>query len=101
MPTGACSPQKHGPFIREAWVFCALNLGRTQGAPAEKISAMGPYGQAQFGARCHHNSKEIYSCVGALQHLADMAWPSIDHYAKGDMVVDQFLQGLDSHELSA
>ncbi len=29
-----------------------------------------------------------------------MAWPFMDHYAKEDMVVDQLLQGIDSHELS-
>ncbi len=32
--------------------------------------------------------------------LADMAWPFMDHHTKEDLVVDQFLQGMDSHELS-
>ncbi len=36
----------------------------------------------------------------ALQCLADMAWPFMDHHAKEDLMVDQFLQGMDSHELS-
>ncbi len=29
-----------------------------------------------------------------------MAWLFMDHHAKEDLVVDQFLQGMDSHELS-
>ena len=29
-----------------------------------------------------------------------MSWPFMDHHAKEDLVVDQFLQGMDSHELS-
>ena len=56
--------------------------------------------KAQFRARRRRNGEEIYSYAEALQRLADMAWPFMDHYAKEDMVVDQFLQGMDSHELS-
>ncbi len=36
----------------------------------------------------------------ALQKLADMAWPFMDHYAKEELIVDQFLMGMDSHELN-
>ncbi len=35
----------------------------------------------------------------ALQRVADMAWPFMVHHTKEDMVMDQFLQGMDSHEL--
>ncbi len=36
----------------------------------------------------------------ALQKLADMAWPFMDHYTKEELIVDQFLMGMDSHELN-
>ncbi len=52
--------------------------------------------KAQFRSRQRRNAEEIYSYVDTLQRLADIAWPFMDHY----MVVDQFLQGTDSHELS-
>ncbi len=29
-----------------------------------------------------------------------MAWPFMDHYAKEELIVDQFLMGMDSHELN-
>ncbi len=35
----------------------------------------------------------------ALQKLAEMAWPLLDPTAQDEMVADQFLKGLDSHEL--
>ncbi len=56
--------------------------------------------KAQFRARRRRNTEEIYSYVEALQRLVDMAWPFMDHDAKEDLVVDQLLQGMDSHELS-
>ncbi len=31
---------------------------------------------------------------------ADMAWPFMDAQAKEELVVDQFLMGMESHELS-
>ncbi len=36
----------------------------------------------------------------ALQRLADMAWPFMDGQAKEELVVDQFLLGMDNNELS-
>ncbi len=56
--------------------------------------------KTQFRSRHQRNSEEIYSYVEASQRLADMTWPFMDHYAKEDMVVDQFLQGMDNRELS-
>ncbi len=37
--------------------------------------------------------------MDALQKLAEMAWHLLDPIARDEMVVDQFLNGLDSHEL--
>ena len=37
--------------------------------------------------------------MDALQKLAEMAWPLLDPIARDEMVADQFLNGLDSHEL--
>ncbi len=37
--------------------------------------------------------------MDALQKLAEMAWPLLDPIAIDEMVADQFLNGLDSHEL--
>ncbi len=56
--------------------------------------------KAQFWVRRWRYTEEIYSYVEALQCLAYMAWPFMDYHAKEDMVVDQFLLGMDSHELS-
>ncbi len=50
--------------------------------------------KAQFHSRPGRNSEEIYCYMEVLQRLGDMAWPFRDYYAKEDMVVDQFLQGM-------
>ncbi len=44
--------------------------------------------------------EDIYAFVEALQKLAGMAWPFMDHYTKEKLIVDQFLMGMDSHELN-
>ncbi len=36
--------------------------------------------------------------MDALQKLADMAWPLLDPIARDEMIADQFLNELDSHE---
>ncbi len=54
--------------------------------------------KAQFRARWRRNTEELY--VEALQCLADMALPFMDLHPKEDLVMDQFLQGMDSHELT-
>ncbi len=38
--------------------------------------------------------------VEALQRLVDIAWPFMEAQAKKELVVDQFLMGMESHELS-
>ncbi len=38
--------------------------------------------------------------VEALQRLDDMAWPFMDSQAKEELVGDQFLLGMDNHDLS-
>ncbi len=42
----------------------------------------------------------MHTYVEALQRLADMAWPFMDAQTKEELVVDQFLMGTESHELS-
>ena len=54
--------------------------------------------QLRVQRRCH--SKDIHTFVEALQCLADMAWPFMDGQAKEELEVDQFLLGMDNHELS-
>ncbi len=44
-------------------------------------------------------SEDISTYVDALQKLTEMAWPLLDPIARDKMVADQFLTGLDSHEL--
>ncbi len=86
---------KHAPFMPHSWVeLKALLLKRFQ-----LRDLMATY-KTQFRSRQRHNAEEFYSYVEALQHLADMVWPFMEHYAKDDMAIDQFLQGMDSHELS-
>ncbi len=56
--------------------------------------------KAQFRSRRQRQTEDINAYVEALQKLADMAWPFMDHYAKEELVVDQFLMGMESHELN-
>ncbi len=56
--------------------------------------------KAQFRSRRRHHNEDIHTYVEALQRLADMAWPFMDVQAKEELVVDQFLMGMESHQLS-
>ncbi len=56
--------------------------------------------KAQFWSRRRHHNEDIHTYIKALQRLADMAWPFMDAQAKDELVVDQFLMGMESHELS-
>ena len=55
--------------------------------------------KAQFGTQRRQKSEDIPTYVEALQKLTEMAWPLLDQIARDEMVADQFLNGLDSHEL--
>ena len=55
--------------------------------------------KAQLRTRKRQRSEDIPTYVDALQKLAEMAWPLLDPIARDEMVADQFLNGLDSHEL--
>ena len=56
--------------------------------------------KAQFCALRRRHSEDIHTFVETLQCLADMAWPFMDGQVKEELVVDQFLLGMDNHELS-
>ncbi len=55
--------------------------------------------KAQFQTRKRQRREDIPTYVDALQKLAEMAWPLLDLIARDEMVGDQFLNGLNSHEL--
>ncbi len=55
--------------------------------------------KAQFKARRRQRQEDIHTYVDTLQKLAEMAWPYLDTLAREEMVADQFLTGLDNHEL--
>ncbi len=55
--------------------------------------------KAQFSARRRQRNEDIHTYVDVLQKLAEMAWPYLDPLAREEMVADQFLTGLDNHEL--
>ncbi len=55
--------------------------------------------KAQFRARKRQCCEDIHTYVDVLQKLAEMAWPLLDPLAREEMVADQFLTGLDNHEL--
>ncbi len=55
--------------------------------------------KAQFLTRKRQRNEDIPTYVDALQKLAEMAWPLLDPIARDEMVADQVLNGLDSHEL--
>ncbi len=70
-----------------------LLTGRFQ--PRDLTSAY----KAQFRARRRHRNEDIHTYVDVIQKLAEMAWPYLDPLAREEMVADQFLTGLDNHEL--
>ncbi len=55
--------------------------------------------KAQFHVRRRHQGEDICTYVNVLQKLAEMAWPLLDLTAREEMITDQFLTSLDSHEL--
>ncbi len=55
--------------------------------------------KAQFWTWRRQRSEDIPAYVDALQKLAEMAWPLLDPLARDEMVADQFLTEMDSHEL--
>ncbi len=55
--------------------------------------------KAQFRTRKRQRSEDIPTYIDVLQKLAEMAWPMLDPIARDEMVADQFLNRLDSHEL--
>ncbi len=86
---------KRAPFPPRSWdELKALLLKRFQ--PRDLTATY----KAQFRSRRRRQTEDIYAFVEALQKLADMAWPFMDHYAKEELIVDQFFMGMDSHELN-
>ncbi len=86
---------KRAPFQPRAWEeLKALLLKRFQ--PRDLTVTY----KAQFCAQRRRHSEDIHTFVEALQHLADMAWPFMDGQAKEELVVHQFLLGMDNHEIS-
>ncbi len=55
--------------------------------------------KAQFRTRKRQRNEDIPTYMDALQKLAKMAWTLLDPIARDEMVADQFLNGLDSHDL--
>ncbi len=55
--------------------------------------------KAQFRARRRQRNEDIQNYVDTLPKMAEMVWPYLDPLAREEMVADQFLTGLDNHEL--
>ncbi len=55
--------------------------------------------KVQFRTCKRQRSEDILTYIESLQKLAEMAWPLLDQIARDEMVADQFLNVLDSHEL--
>ncbi len=86
---------KRAPFQPRSWEeLKALLLRRFQ--PRDLTATY----KAQFRSRRRQKTEDIYAFVEALQKLADMAWPFMDHCAREELIVDQFLMGMDNHELN-
>ncbi len=86
---------KRVPFQARSWEeLKALLLKRFQ--PRDLTATY----KAQFRSRCRRHNEDIHTYVEALQCLANMAWLFMDAQAKEELVVDQFLMGMESHELS-
>ena len=82
------------PLPRQDWTELKTLLTR-RFQPRDLTAAY----KAQFRTRKRQRSEDIQTYVDALQKLAEMAWPLLDPIARDEMVADQFLNGLDSHEL--
>ena len=86
---------KRAPFQPRSWEeLNALLVKRHQ--PRDLTATF----KAQFCSMCRRHNEDIHTYVKALQRLANMAWPFMDGQAKEELVVDQFLMGMESHELS-
>ncbi len=86
---------KRAPFQPRTWEeLKALLLKQFQ--PSDLTATY----KAQFRAWRRRHSEDIHTFIEALQSLADMAWPFMDSQDKEELVVDQFLLGMDNHELS-
>ncbi len=85
---------RHTPFAPRTWEkLKILLMKRLQ--PRDLTVTY----KAQFRSRRRHQTDDIYTYVETLQCLADLAWPFMDYHAKEEMVVDQFLLGMDNHEI--
>ncbi len=91
----ALADVKRAPFQPRTWEESKALLLK----PFQPTDLTATY-KAQFRARRRCHSEDIHIFVEALQRLADMAWPLMDGQAKEELVVDQFLLGMDNHELS-
>ncbi len=85
---------RHAPLPPRTWEELKDLLTR-RFQPRDLTSAY----KAQFRARRRQRNEDIHTCVDTLQKLAEMAWPYLDPLAREEMVADQFLTGLDNHEL--
>ncbi len=86
---------KQAPFQPRRWEeLKALLLKRFQ--PCDLMAMY----KAQFCSRRGRYNEDMHTYVEAFQRLADMAWPFMDAQAKEELVVDQFLMGMESHDLS-
>ena len=81
--------------IRWGHVAEVENLLMRRFQPCDLTSAY----KAQFRARGRQRNEDIHTYVDVLQKLAEMAWPFLDPLAREELVADQFLTGLDNHEL--
>ncbi len=86
---------KRAPFQPRSWEeLKALLFKRFQ---ARYLTAT--Y-KAQFRSRRRKHNEDIHTFIEAVQRLYDMAWPFMDSQAKEELVVDQFLLGVENHELN-
>ncbi len=86
---------KRAPFQPRCWEeLKALLLKRFQ--PRDLTATY----KAQFRSRRRRHNEDIHTFVEAVQRLADMAWPFMDSQAKEELVVNQFLLGMENHELN-
>ncbi len=74
-------------------------VGRIERFADEIVSDLTSAYKAQFRSRRRQRGEDIHTYVDVLQKLAQMAWPFLDPLAREEMVADQFLTGLDNHEL--
>ena len=93
------SPERSGTGLHTARTPALTHVGEDLLTKRFQLRDLPFVHKAQFRARRRQRKEDIHTYVDTLQKLAEIAWPYLDSLAREEMVANQFLTGLDNHEL--